>query len=189
VKKTLGMIARIFGWLALFVVLGSLGFATDNPKVGVPAYFVFFLLVFGGVYLYIMNHKKTEETRNQRKIQLMHKVIGILLVLIAVITPDLLFKSAGFNAQLYLLVAGISALLIVLGAFTVKLINSGLSQGNIGLTIVGYLVIIILSAIPAIIMINYDSSYNALGMAYWSAISIAILAWWGISLFTKKIEE
>lgn len=187
-KKTLGIIAKIFGWVALFVALGSLGFATDNPKVGVPAYFVFFLLVFGAVYLYIMHHKKSEET-SPEKVQLIYKTIGALLVIIAVITPDFLFRSAGFTFQLYLLVAGVSAILIILGAFTVKLINSGLNKSNIGLTILGYLLIIILSAIPAIIMVNYDSSYNALGMAYWSAISIAILAWWGISLFSKKIEE
>ena len=187
-KKTLGTIAKILGWLILFIALGSLGFATDNWKVGVPAYFVFFLLVFGAVYLFLSNHKRSEGT-NPAKLQLFYKIIGVLLIIFATIVPDLLFKSVGFSLQVYLMVVGASALLIALGGFTVKMINSGLSKGNIGLTIVGYLAIIILSAIPALIMINYDSSYNALGMAYWSAISIAILAWWGISLFTKKIEE
>lgn len=187
-KKTLGTIAKIVGWLILFIALGSLGFATDNPKVGVPAYFVFFLVVFGGVYLFLTNHKRSEGV-DPAKIQLVHKIIGALLVIIAVIVPDLLFKSVGFSFQVYLMIAGIAALLIVLGGLTVKMINSGLGSGNIGIVIGGYFLVIVLSAVPALIMINYDSSYNALGMAYWSAISIAILSWWGISLFTKKIDE
>ncbi len=187
-KETLNLIARILGWVALFAAFGALGFATDNPKIGVPAYLIFFLLVFGGVYLYLSKRKTEREDIKPETKELIHKILGILLVLFALVVPDIILGSYKFPFSIYAMISGISLVLIVLGGLTVKLINSSFDK-NVALVVLGYVIFIILSAVPALIMLQYDSSYNALGLAYWSAISLTIFGWWGISLFTKKETE
>ena len=189
-KETLNLVGKVLGWIALFVAFASLGFATDNPKVGVPAYLVFFLVVFGVVYL-ILSKKKddVDEAVSEDTKALIHKVIGAILVLVAIIVPDIILGSYKFPFGIYAMISGISLVLVLLGAFTVKLINSNFDK-NIGMVVLGYLIFIILSAVPAFVMLKYDSSYNALGLAYWSAVSLTIFAWWGLSLFTKHgVEE
>ncbi len=187
-KETLSLIAKVLGWIILFAAFASLGFATDNPKVGVPAYLVFFLLVFGGVYIYLAN-KKTERTEMSSGTKsLIYKILGLLLVLFSLIVPDLILRSYKFPLSIYAMISGIALVLVILGALTVKMINSNFDK-NILLVILGYLIFIVLSAVPALIMLRYDSSYNALGLAYWSAVSLTIFAWWGISLYTKSGEE
>jgi hypothetical protein len=184
VKETLSLVGKVLGWVALFAALASLGFATDNPKVGVPAYLVFFLLVFGGVYLFVSRKKEEiEETKPENK-ALIHKIIGVFLILLALAVPDIILAGYHFPIAIYLFISLITFVLIVIGAFTVKLINKNAGKNGL-MVFLGYLIFIVLSAIPAIVMIQYDSSYNALGLAYWSALSLTVFAWWGISLFTK----
>ncbi len=78
-----------------------------------------------------------------------------------------------------------AAVLIALAVFAISMINK--SRGNnVLMVLLGYFILIIISAIPALGIIQYDSSYNALGTAYYSAILISIFAWWGISLYSKK---
>jgi hypothetical protein len=66
------------------------------------------------------------------------------------------------------------------------IINNSLGK-KLFVTILGYLFIIVLSIVPALGMSQYSTSYANLGIAYWSAIVAASLAWWGVSLFAKKV--
>jgi hypothetical protein len=50
----------------------------------------------------------------------------------------------------------------------------------------GYLILIVISAVPALVISKYSGSYDTLGRTYWTALSIAILSWWGLSLVTTK---
>jgi len=57
----------------------------------------------------------------------------------------------------------------------------------------GYLLLIVISAIPAIgvlqsnaILDVFSNAYSALGFAYWASLAVAVFSWWGISLFFKK---
>ena len=188
-KETLNLVAKVVGWIALFAAFASLGFATDNPKVGVPAYLVFFLVVFGVVYL-ILSKKKddVDEAVSENTKVVVHKVIGVVLTLFAIIVPDIVLGSYKFPVGIYAMISGISLVLIVLGSLTVKLINSNFDK-NVGMVILGYIIFIILSAVPALAMLRYDSSYNALGLAYWSAVALTIFAWWGLSLFSSHGAE
>ena len=186
-KETLGLISKIIGWIALFAAFGALGFATDNPKIGVPAYLIFFLIVFGVIYLYISKKKGERQEISPKTIAIAHKIIGILLILFALLVPDLILGSYKFPIAIYMFISVLTFVLIIVGAFTVKLINNNLGKNGF-MVFLGYLIFIVLSAVPAVLMLKYDSSYNALGLAYWSALSITIFGWWGISLYSKHVD-
>lgn len=183
-KEIFNKIIKVVGWIALFAALSSFGFASENPSIAIPLYAVFFIIVFGLVYLFVKkNQKRHEMDVNVKKT--MHKVLGICLLLISLMVPTLIFRSANFPLFSYIIITVIAAILIVLSILAITIINN--SKGNnIGLLLLGYLLLIVIASIPALGIIQYDSSYNALGTAYYSAILISIFAWWGISLYTSK---
>ena len=115
---------------------------------------------------------------------MIRKVIGGLFVLFAILLPAISLGKFRpgilFKYQLFATL-GVSALVAV-SMFVVKLIN----KGTVLFIIIGYIAFIILSAIPAMAVLPFDKSYNALGMVYYNAIFVAILVWYGISLFNKK---
>jgi hypothetical protein len=183
-SKIVKSAVSILGWIILLVAFGSLGFTSDNPAVGVPVFLVFFLLLFVLTYLYIKNHQK-HQIKDIKYLNLFKKIAGAILLLLALFTPYFVFRTANFPFLSYLIVILTTAILIALGAFAVVMINSEKAK-NLVSKILGYLILIIISAIPALLMMSYDSSYNALGMAYYSAVLIAIFSWWGFSLFAAK---
>ena len=134
-KETLGLVGRILGWIALFAAFGALGFATDNPKVGVPAYLTFFLVVFGAVYLYLSKKKDDIiEEVNPKTVAITHKILGVVLILFAIIVPDLILRTYKFPIGIYLFISLATFVVMLLGAFTVKLINNNLGK-NVAMVI------------------------------------------------------
>jgi hypothetical protein len=183
-KKIFNTIIKIIGWIALFVALSSFGFASDNPELAIPVYGVFFLVIFGLVFLYVKKNQKRHEADPNVK-HLLHKIFGAILVVISLMIPTLIFRSADFPFVTYILMTVGAAILIALSIFAISMINK--SRGNnVLMVLLGYLILIIISAVPALGIVQYDSSYNALGTAYYTAILISIFAWWGLSLFTQK---
>ena len=143
-------------------------------------------VVFGLVYMYVKKHQKNH-TSNPEMIAKINKVFGVILVLVALSTPYSIFKDAAFPMVAYLVITVLAAILIGLSIVAITIIDS--SQGINKLKgMLGYLMLIVISVVPAISIIQYDSSYNALGMAYYTAILVCIFSWWGISLFTKESE-
>ena len=183
-KKILNILVKIIGWIALFAALSSFGFASEKPAVAIPIYLIFFLVIFGLVFLYVKKNQKRHESDDATK-QILHKVFGVILVVIALFTPTLLLKSANLPVLTYIIITVITAILIVLAIFAISIINKARGN-NILATIGGYLLLIVISVVPALGIMQYDSSYNALGMAYYNAVLISIFSWWGISLFTYK---
>jgi cytochrome bd-type quinol oxidase subunit 2 len=155
-KEIFNKIIKVVGWIALFAALSSFGFASESPSIAIPLYAVFFIIVFGLVYLFVKKNQKRHEMDVNVKTT-MHKVLGICLLLISLMAPTLIFRSANFPLFSYIIITVIVAILIVL---SILAITMGIIQ--------------------------YDSSYNALGTAYYSAILVSIFAWWGISLYTNK---
>jgi len=175
---------NIIGWIILLAAFGSLGFSSDNPAVGVPAFLLFFVLVFFLTYLYIKKHQE-HQTINFKTINLIKKIAGIIILLFALFTPHFVFRTANFPFLTYLLIFLMNIILIALGVLAVTMINSVKNKRKFN-SLLGYLILIIISAVPALLMISYDSSYNALGMAYYAAVLIAVFSWWGFSLFSAK---
>ncbi|PID29752.1 MAG: hypothetical protein CSB55_01280 [Candidatus Cloacimonadota bacterium] len=192
-KNTLGMIFNVIGWIVLLACLGSLGFLSGNPKKMVPLYTLFFIACFAASYIWQKTHKKHNLEQSKGAV-LVKKVIGAVLVIGAIVTPYRIFNSlwpgffAGFFGSQALMLTGITLVLILASLGAVLLINKNKGVNNL-LAFVGYLLLIVISTCPGFIMKPLDSSYNALGQAYNTALLVAILAWWGFSLVTGKTEE
>lgn len=177
-------IVTVLGWLILLAAFASIGFTTDDPTFGVPFYLVFFVVAFLLVYLYLKTHQKRHQV-NAKTIDTLHKITGIVLLLIAVLSPTMIFRSANFPVMTYVIVSLITLVLIGVGALAATMINSE-KENNLVSKILGYLLLIIISTVPALVMMTYDSSYNALGMAYYASVLVAIFSWWGFSLYSRK---
>lgn len=179
-------IVNIIGWIILLATFSSLGFATDNPKVGILGYLVFFIAVFGGTLYYAKNHHRQNEV-NQKVVNLIHKSLGIILALASIAAPVIFFKKfvdPNLSFVVYLIIVVITIVLIVLGALAISIINNSLGKRSLN-TVLGYLFLIVLAVVPALGMSQYSNTYANLGIAYWSAIVSAALAWWGVSLYTQ----
>ncbi|MFO7895912.1 MAG: hypothetical protein R6U84_03165 [Candidatus Cloacimonadales bacterium] len=180
-------IVKIIGWMILLATFTSLGFATDNPQAGLIGYFIFFSLVFGGTWLYIKKSNRKNEI-NPKITKALHKVLGTILLLVSVVAPVILFQKfvdPNLSTAVYAVIVVITIVLIALGALAVSIINNSLGK-KLFVTLLGYLFLILLAVVPALGMSQYSNSYANLGIAYWSAIVSATLAWWGVSLFSQK---
>ena len=183
-SKIVKSAVNILGWIILLAAFGSLGFSSDDPAIGVPVFLVFFILVFILTYIYIKKHQK-HQAKDITYLSKIKKVAGIILILLALFTPYFAFRTANFPVFTYLIIIFITAILITLGVIAISMINSEKAKNFIQ-KLLGYLILIVISAIPALLMISYDSSYSALGMAYYAAVLIAVFSWWGFSLFSEK---
>jgi len=191
VKKVLKTLATILGWIILFAAFASLGFFTDEPEIGVPIYFVFFLIIFGLVFLYTKKRHKKQQT-NPKVINLLQKIFGAILVLLALFSPSIVFGKANFPFFSYFLITVITAVLIAIGTIAISIIHNSKDKSAVS-KLLGYLLLIVISAIPAIgvlqsnaILDVFSNAYSALGFAYWASLAVAVFSWWGISLYFKK---
>lgn len=178
-------IFNIAGWVILLLAFGSLGFSSDAPVVGFIIYLAFFTIVFGLVYVYIKKHHRKTEV-NPKTITLIHKIAGIVLLVIGLFSPIIALGKIKlpFFPNFLILIA--TAIIIGLGVFAVTMVNSVQKK-----KMLGYILLIVLSAIPALFAISYldqffPNAYNALGTAYWAIVSVAIFSWWGFNLYLKK---
>jgi len=178
-------IINIFGWIVLLLAFASLGLSTDDPTFGFFFYLVFFAVTFALVFLYIKKHQRRTEV-DPKKIAIVYKLSGVVLLLVALFSPLWALKKIGLPVLPNILILVATIILIGLGALAIKLINDIKVK-----KLLGYILLIILSAVPAIFAITFLSAYfpnayNALGTSYWAIVAVAIFSWWGFTLFTKK---
>jgi uncharacterized protein YacL len=188
VKKILSSIVNVFGWLVILFTFSSIGFATSKPATGVPLYMLFFIIVFAGVYYYVTRQKHSMD-KETKKNAVFSRILGAIILLVALLMPWFIYARINLTVSAYLVITLIAAAAITISIFAVRLINK--SQNNSVPRILGYLILIALSAIPALAAIYYflpffNRPYDALGTAYWCTIAVAVLAWWGFSLIGKK---
>ncbi|MCF7792603.1 MAG: hypothetical protein K9N09_02045 [Candidatus Cloacimonetes bacterium] len=178
-------IINFIGWLVLLLAFASLGLSSDDPTFGFFFYLAFFVVVFGLVFLYIKKHQKRKES-NPKTLIIIHKVSGLALLIVALFSPIIALRKIQLPFTPNLIILVITAAMIFLGIIAVRLVNKG---GAIKL--LGLLLLILLSAIPAFFATSYLSqffpnAYNALGTSYWAIIAVAIFSWWGLSLYSSK---
>jgi len=188
VKKILNTAVNVIGWLALLFALSSIGFATSNPAQGVPLYIIFFLIVFAGVYFYVSKHKHVQGVAGSKN-TLFPRILGGVVLIIAILMPWFVFGKINLSSSSYIIITALTVVMIFLTFLAVRMINKG--KKIIILRLLGYLIIIVIAAIPALAAINYflqyfNRPYDALGTAYWCTVAIAVLAWWGFSFIGKK---
>ena len=187
-KKILNKVVNVIGWLVLLLAFSSIGFATSKPAQGVPLYILFFLLVFAGVY-YFVSKQKHDQKKVAGKNNIFSRIIGGVILLIALLMPWFVFAKIDLSPSIYIIIIAFTAVMIFLALLAVIIINR--AWENIVLRLAGYLILVVLAAIPAIgaiyfLLPYFNRPYDALGTAYWCTVAIAVLAWWGFSLVGKK---
>ena len=187
-KKILNTVVSVIGWIAMIMAFSSIGFGTDNPKLGVPLYILFFLVVFAGVYYYVTHQRHS--TKNVSKSNtLISKILGGIVLLAALLMPYFIFAKINLPFSATMIMIIITAVLIAIAIFSIRLINS--AGDNFTKKLIGYLALIVIASIPAIATINYllqyfNRPYDALGTSYWCVVAVTVLSWWGFSLVSKK---
>lgn len=187
-KKILNKVVNVIGWLVLLLAFSSIGFATSKPAQGVPLYMLFFLLVFAGVYYYV-SKQKHDQKKVVEKSNIFPRIIGGVILVIALLMPWFVFAKINLTPSTYIIIIALTAVMIFLALLAVRIINR--AGENTILRLAGYLILVVLAAIPAIAAIYFflqyfNRPYDALGTAYWCTVAIAVFAWWGFSLVGKK---
>jgi len=182
-------IINIIGWVVLLLAFSSLGFATDNPRIGIPAYAVFFLIVFAAVYLLVKKQGDVLEEK-PKNVVVINKIFGYILIIVALFSPVYSLRKIHLPFFPNLLIFVVTFVLIILGALAISIINNSREKNPFSV-VLGYLLLLIIASIPAFgasmfLTDFFPNIYNALGTAYWASISVAIFAWWGFSLIHKK---
>ncbi len=119
------------------------------------------------------------------------KIVGFLMIVFSIFIPSYIMKNFDFRNLLSyehtfsgsLLLTLVTLLLVVVGFVAYYLINI---KKNTGLKVVGYIMIFAIAFTPALLMIPYDKSSNALGTAYLTLVAVSVLSWAGFSVALKK---
>jgi len=181
-----GLIKNIIIWGLLTFVFACIGFFTETPAIMVPLYGVVFLLALGIMYFFVSQKKvKTlDEKETPRYVFIIITAIGFLLSLLAPTYLLSVFRPSLFNS---FAVIGFTVLLLVLGFVGVYLINVMGLKGRL-FAIIGFIVLIITSFIPAFTVSSIDPSFGTLGVIYFVTLLDAVFAWETFELVKKVIS-
>lgn len=186
-KKILNTVVTVIGWLVLLLAFSSIGFATSKPAAGVPLYMLFNLILFAGIYYYVSKRKHGQKKVVGKKSNF-SRIIGGVILLISLLMPWLVFAKITLTTSTYIIMTAATLVMIFLAFIAVRMINKA---GKSLPRLAGYLILIVLAAIPALAAIYFflpyfNRPYDALGTAYWCYVSVTVLGWWGFSLIGKK---
>jgi hypothetical protein len=184
------VLGRIIALLVFILAFSLMGIASGKP-IMILAYAGFFIVVMLVIFLFVKKNQRHFEIISEKS-RAMSRIIGIVMILAAIALP--VFAVA--NLQLFelgmegvglvtlALVLLITLVLIAAVVLAVSLINkAGSTKVN---RIIGYLIIIIASAIPALLVIPTDRTTTGIGSVYYVAMLVAVLSWWGLSLYSNK---
>lgn len=175
-------------WIVIIGAFSALGLGSDNPLRGALFWAGLAVLIFA-IGFVIAKHAKRRTVSTRREI-IFKKVFGIILVVFACILPELVLGSVGFPFWIQILIFLFAAALIALGVLAITLINKYLQgKKNVWSSVLGYLLLVIGSLVPGLVMSLYDSSYGTLATVYYLLIALAILSWIGLSMFRKQKAE
>ena len=189
-KDKLFIIGKIISFIVFIFALSSMGFASGKP-VMMLAYAAFILVVMFIMFLIVKRNQRHFEIINQVNPVIM-KILGSILMIIAIASPvlvisnmqiiDLGMTKVGFGAIASILL--ITLVFIAGGGLGVKLINK--SASKVINKVLGYIIIVIISALPALMVMPHDKTTTGIGTIYYLAIFVAIVSWWGVSLFLNN---
>jgi hypothetical protein len=189
-KDKLFVLGKFIGVLIFILAFSMMGLASGKP-IMVLAYAGFFIAVMLVIFQFVKKHQRHFEITSERS-RIIPKIVGIVMLLSAIALPVLsvgnlqLFDmgAKGIGLVTLAVVLVITVALIAGGVLGVSLINrSGSSKLH---RILGYLIIILASAVPALLIIPYDKTTTGIGSVYYIAILVAVLSWWGINLYLNK---
>jgi len=188
-KTILSIVSKTISWILFIGVFASIGFATENPSLMVPAYGVAIIVILGTI-VFFLNKKKRQLSETSTKISTFIPMIGgILLLVLSFIFPAKVLSGFlnHFNITSGTIIL-FTFLLLGIGFLGVWMINV-LSLKNKLLAWLGYFLIILAAAIPALVVSPYDSASGTLGVLYFVVIVEAILFWAGFTMFFRTIKK
>ncbi len=181
--KAIKAIFQVLAWVLLIGIFSAVGFATDKPVVMVPLYGILFAIGLGCMVLYAKTHQKRVYKENKWANPI-KTALGAIFIVACLILPTLILNSlrpGQFSVGALIgITVGIMAIIFV----SVMIINKSKGK-NIVLASLGYLLLVIISAVPAFAIKNIDSSYATLGLVYYIFICVTALGWVGASLVSK----
>jgi hypothetical protein len=178
-------------WFVFIAGLSMIGLGTDskNKVLVVAIYFLFFAIVFG-VILLIIRSKQGRITSEKKQWIWLPRIIGGILIIAGLLLPALALGRVqipnlrpNFFVELI-----ITIVLVAIGAYAIRLINTAKKQVSTT-SIVGYVILIVESCIPGLLISRYDSSNDTLGVVYFATIFVSILCWWGYSMIRGHQHE
>lgn len=187
-KNVFRIIKEILMWVVIIGAFSALGLGSDNPLRSALFWGGLAVLIFS-IGFVIAKHAKRRTVTTKRQV-IFRRVFGIILVVFACILPVLVLGSAGFPFWIQILIFVFASAIVALGALAVTLINKYLKgKKNVWSSVLGYLLLIIGSLVPALVMSLYDSSYGTIATVYYLLVALAIFSWLGLSMFKKQKAE
>jgi len=189
-KDSLFVVGKIIGLLIFILAFSLMGIASGRP-VMILAYAGFFVVVMGIIFLFVRKNQRHFEIVSKEN-KAIRKIISIIMLLAAIAIPALAIANMQLfdlgvekiGISLIAIVLAITIVLIAGVTFAVSLINK---SGSSNLSkIIGYMIIVILSAVPALLVIPHDRTTTGIGSVYYVAVLVAVLSWWGFSLYLNK---
>ena len=182
-KNIISIVGSVLGWTAIVCVFACVGFFTDNPGVMVPLYGVIMILVLGLFWFLVSKQKNKSQEQIKTSPYIPAVICGVLSVF-TFIFPHMaisFFRPGEFSAfPIYLT----TIFIVAVGIGGVWLINM-MGVKNKLFAILGFLVLIILAFIPALLVAPIDSSYGTLGVIYFTMAIEAIIAWSAVTYAIK----
>lgn len=181
---------QIAGLVFFIAVLSTMGMITGRP-VMMLVYAAFFLALSFVVYLTLKNNQRHFEV-SQRSNKTFRKVLAGILMLLAIASPLFItLRTSVINLPESMsvgvvipLMLGLSILFIALVLTTVVLINrKGTTLAN---RAIGYIVFVIASIIPGILMSRVDSTTMGIGSVYYVSMAVLILAYNTMGLYFSE---
>lgn len=181
-------VKKIISLIVFVVVFSLMGLATGQPLM-ILAYAGFFCAVIFVIYLTLRKKQRHSEV-SDTKIHLIRKIIGGIMLLLALLLPEIVIARTNLinlpelNAGIIAMIFGINILFIGLMLFAARLINT--SGNKPVMSFLGYAIIIIVAAVPGLIMSGIERSTTGIGSVYYLALAVLILAWNGSTPFLTK---
>jgi len=174
-QDVFGLIKNILVWGLLTVVFACIGFFTENPGLMVPVYGAIFLCFITTMYI-LISRKRVKTLEDKETHPIVFIIFGVIGLLLSLLSPAFLmsvFRPGLFTAGI---VIAFTVVLLVLGFLGVYLINV-LGIRNRIFAIVGFVVLIFTSLMPAFAVTGIDPSFGTMGVVYFVILLDAVFAW------------
>jgi len=188
-RETWFNIKQIAALIVFIIVFSMMGMMTGRP-IMVLVYAAVLLAATAITYLVVRKHQRHSDVSLQEN-RLPKLITGIVLCVLAVAAPLYLISKTNLinipgdiTAMVILAILGLTLLFIALFALAVYLIN--FKGEELSFRLIGYLIVVVTSLIPGLLMSMFDKTASTIGAVYYVALAVLILAYNGITLVLPR---
>lgn len=189
-SDTMFKIRQIISLVVFIGALSLMGMITERP-IMIAAYGAVFIAVTVLMY-FIINRRQRHFEITQTDSTLLYRIFGIALGVCALGLPLLIvFRSSVIKLPAELsagtaagIVGGVTVAFIALMVLAVHLINT--KGKELVMRSIGFILIIIASAIPGLLMSKVDRTTSGIGSVYYVAMAVLILAYNSYSMLFMR---